>query len=100
MDRQTEEKNDIRGSVTSVAVHSLLVLLIWLMPNVEIPPPPADSIIQVELPKDLLGGGPALGLKDQGQGTKASAGRPDPDAGNAAPAPTPTPEKPVVGVKV
>jgi outer membrane biosynthesis protein TonB len=94
MDRQTEEKNDVRGSVTSVAVHSLLILLIWLMPNVELPPPPADSIIQVELPKDLLGGGPALGLKDQGQGTKASAGKPDPNAGNAAPAPTPAPEKP------
>jgi outer membrane biosynthesis protein TonB len=95
MDRQTEEKNDIRGSVTSVAVHSLLMLLIWLMPNVEIPPPPSDSIIQVELPsKDLLGGGPALGLKNQGQGTKASAGKPDPDAGNAPPEPTPAPEKP------
>jgi outer membrane biosynthesis protein TonB len=94
MDRQTEEKNDMRGSVTSLAVHSLLILLIWLLPNVEIPPPPSDSIIQVELPKDLLGGGPALGLKDQGQGTKASAGKPDPNAGNAAPEPTPAPEKP------
>ncbi|MEO0040890.1 MAG: hypothetical protein RL329_338 [Bacteroidota bacterium] len=96
MDRQTEEKNDIRGSVTSVAVHSLLMLLVYLLPNVEIPPPPSDSIIQVELPKekDLLGGGPALGLKEQGQGKKASAGKPDPKAGNAAPEPTPAPPKP------
>jgi outer membrane biosynthesis protein TonB len=92
--KKIEQDNNQRGTLVSLTVHSLLIFGILLMP---IAKPKVNEItkIQVELPKDMLGGGAALGLPDQGQGDTPSPGKPDPDAGGKpTPAPKPTPIAP------
>jgi outer membrane biosynthesis protein TonB len=104
--KKVEQDNNQRGTLVSLTVHSLLIFGILLMP---IAKPKVNEItkIQVELPKDMLGGGAALGLPDQGQGDTPSPGKPDPDAGGSRPepakptpiAPTPEPIKPAPAPK-
>lgn len=97
---QDESKHEMRGWISSAAVHAGL-LAMMLMVNIAPKPPeiPKSEII-VELPKvverDLLGGGPALGLPDEGKGNNPSPGRPDPTVGSPTPKPTadPTPPTP------
>jgi TonB family protein len=96
---QEEEKdNDKKATLMSLSLHVLIGILFFLpmgqrLKSVE------NTQIQVELPaKDLLGGGPALGLPNQGSGDNPAPGKPDPNAGNSkptpAPAPTPAPPTP------
>ena len=101
--KRKEEENNQKGTLLSLTVHVLLGALFFLAPTHKIAAPKESQII-VELPKDL-GGGVALGLKNEGSGSKAAPGKPDPNAGNstakpepAAPIPTPkaTPPKPVI----
>ncbi len=94
IEKQIEEQNDKKGMMYSVVIHTALILLGFLLPSaVPIKIPPKSNIV-VELPPDLLGGA-ALGLKNEGEGTKAAPGRPDPNAGNAAPKPLPVAPAPV-----
>jgi outer membrane biosynthesis protein TonB len=84
----------------SMTVHVVLLLAMYFMPSPPPPIPKEPAKIVVELPQDLLGGGPALGLPDQGSGSNPTPGKPDPDAGNSGaskpePTPTPTPPPPV-----
>ena len=98
--KKTEEENDQKATLLSLTLHTLLLLAAFFMPSVQAPPKPPDSKIQVELPQELLGGGPSLGLPDQGKGDNPSPGKPDPDAGNSQPnkpeppMPAPEPVKP------
>jgi outer membrane biosynthesis protein TonB len=88
---KTEKENDQKGMLLSMTVHVVLLLAMYFMPS---PPPPIEKVpaqIVVELPKDLLGGGPALGLPNQGSGDNPAPGKPDPNAGNSEPAPAPKP---------
>jgi outer membrane biosynthesis protein TonB len=104
--KKTEQDNNQKGTLVSLTVHSLLIFGILFMP---VSKPKINEItkIQVELPKDMLGGGAALGLPDQGQGDMPSPGKPDPDAGGSRPepakptpiAPTPEPIKPAPAPK-
>jgi outer membrane biosynthesis protein TonB len=89
--KKAEQDNNQKGTLVSLTVHSLLVFGILFMP---VSKPVINEItkIQVELPKDMLGGGAALGLPDQGQGDTPSPGKPDPDAGGSKPTPAPRPE--------
>ncbi len=107
--KQAEEKNDKKGMMYSVAIHTGLLFFLFLLPSsVPIKVIPKSNIV-VELPTDLMGGA-ALGLKNEGEGTKAAAGKPDPTAGNAAAKPLPiapppvpiktTPVKPVINKPV
>ena len=88
--KKVEQDNNQRGTLVSLTVHSLLIFGILLMP---VPKPKLNEKTQiiVELPKDMLGGGAALGLPDQGQGDTPSPGKPDPNAGGSRPEPTPRP---------
>ncbi len=85
-----EEDNNKKATLMSLTIHVLIGVLFFL-PMGHAVKQIQNSEIQVELPKDLLGGGPALGLPNQGSGSKAAPGKPDPDAGNSA-KPTPVPE--------
>jgi colicin import membrane protein len=92
--KKTEQENNQKGTLVSLTLHSLLIFGVLFMP---VPSPKMNekTQIQVELPKDMLGGGAALGLPDQGQGDTPSPGRPDPDAGGSRPEPAkPTPIEP------
>jgi outer membrane biosynthesis protein TonB len=91
---KTEKENDQKGMLLSMTVHVVLLLAMYFMPSLPPPPPVVPAQIVVELPKDLLGGGPALGLPDQGSGSNPAPGKPDPKAGNSEPAPKPTPTPP------
>ena len=103
--KKLEEENDKKATLLSLTLHTLLLLAAFFMPSVQAPPKPPDSKIQVELPSDLLGGGPSLGLPDQGRGNNPSPGEPDPNAGNSTPSkpeptpPAPTPVKPAPAPK-
>ncbi len=90
-----EEQNDQKATLMSLTIHVLLGILFFLpmghtIRSIE------DTQIQVQLPEELLGGGPALGLPNQGSGSNPAPGLPDPDAGNneTKPSPTPTPPPP------
>lgn len=104
--KKLEEENDKKATLLSLTLHVLLLLVAFFMPSVDSPPKPPDSKIQVELPPELLGGGgPSLGLPDQGRGNNPSPGEPDPNAGNSTPSkpeptpPAPTPVKPAPAPK-
>jgi outer membrane biosynthesis protein TonB len=95
--KKTEQENNQKGTLVSLTVHSLLIFGILFMP-VSKPKLNEKTQIQVELPKDMLGGGAALGLPDQGQGDTPSPGKPNPNAGGAPkpePEPDPTPITPI-----
>jgi outer membrane biosynthesis protein TonB len=96
---KSEEDNDQRAMLLSISLHVLLLALVYFMPTGGIVRPPEKSAIVVELPPEMLGGAPALGLPDQGSGNNPSPGKPDPDAGNseapAKPEPIKTPPPPV-----
>ena len=102
--QKSEEENNRKGTLLSLTLHSLMIFGILFMP-VSKPKINEKTMIQVELPKDLLGGGAALGLPDQGQGDTPSPGKPDPNAGGSKPAPVeptpiaPTPIKPAPAPK-
>ena len=88
-----EDRNDQKATLMSLTLHVLLGILFFLpmgkkMRAIE------DTQIQVELPQELLGGGPALGLPNQGSGSNPAPGLPDPDAGNSETKPTPIPIPP------
>lgn len=90
-----EDENNKKATLMSLTVHVLIGILFFLpmgkhIRNVE------NTQIQVELPKDMLGSTPALGLPDEGSGNNPAPGKPDPNAGNSksTPAPTPTPAPP------
>lgn len=88
-----EERNDQKATLMSLTIHVLLGILFFLpmgkkMRAIE------NTQIQVELPQELLGGGPALGLPNQGRGSNPAPGRPDPDAGNNETKPSPVPVPP------
>ncbi len=98
--KKTEEYNNQKGTLFSLTVHVALLGLFFFMPISAGKYLQKESIIQVELPQDLLGGGPALGLPNQGQGDNPAPGKPDPNAGNSTPTPSksepdPEPIKPV-----
>lgn len=103
--KKLEQENDQKATLLSLTLHTLLILAAIFMPTVKAPPKPPDSKIQVELPQELLGGGPSLGLPDQGRGNNPSPGEPDPNAGNGAdskpepPVPAPEPIKPAPAPK-
>jgi outer membrane biosynthesis protein TonB len=91
--KKIEEENNQKGTLFSLTLHLLLLGAMIFMPTCQVAKyVQKEATIQVELPKDLLGGGPALGLPNQGQGDNPAPGKPDPDAGNSNP--TPTPPKP------
>ena len=97
-EKKVEEDNDKKGVLVSLTFHTLLGILLFLpmghaIKSIE------NTQIQVELPKDLLGGGPALGLPNQGSGSNPAPGKPDPNAGNTASKPTPAPPTPAPPVK-
>jgi outer membrane biosynthesis protein TonB len=97
---KSEKENDQKGMLMSMTVHVILLLAMYFMPSLPPPVPKVPAQIVVELPQDLLGGGPALGLPNQGSGSNPTPGKPDPDAGNSGaskpePTPTPTPPPPV-----
>lgn len=85
-----EDENNRKATLMSLTVHVLIGILFFL-PMGRPPKPLENTQIQVELPQDLLGGGPALGLPNQGSGNNPAPGKPDPDAGNSATKPTPEP---------
>jgi TonB family protein len=88
-----EEENDKKGTMLSIALHVLMLLALLFVP-VSKPILNENTQIQVTLPPDMLGGGPALGLPNQGQGDTPSPGKPDPDAGPGKSEPKPTPVPP------
>ena len=88
---KSDKENDKKGMLLSMTVHTVLLLGMYFMPDLPPPPPKIPAQIVVELPQNLLGGGPALGLPNQGSGNKPAPGKPDPNAGNSAPAPKPDP---------
>ncbi len=92
--RKAEEEDDRKGMLLSLSTHVLLLALFYFMPSSGALKIPEKAPIVVELPQDMLGGGPALGLPDQGQGDKPSPGKPDPNAGGAKPDPAPAPREP------
>ena len=92
--KKAEEENDKKGMLLSMIAHIAILLAMYLMPDLPPPIPKEPAKIVVELPQDLLGGGPALGLPDQGSGSNPAPGKPDPNAGNSEPAPKPTPTPP------
>ena len=103
--KKTEEDNNQKGTLFSLTVHVAMLGLIFFMPVSAGKYLQKESIIQVELPPDMLGGGPALGLPDQGKGDNPAPGKPDPNAGNSNPTPSksepdPEPPKPVKPVIV
>ena len=77
----------------SLSFHTLLALALMFMPIMRKPPLPPVAQIQVELPKDLTGGGPALGLPDEGKGNTPSPGKPDPTVGSPTPKQESKPEE-------
>ena len=92
-----EDENNKKATLMSLTVHVLIGILFFLpmgkaIRNVE------NTQIQVELPKDMLGSTPALGLPDEGSGNNPAPGKPDPNAGDSktkpTPAPTPAPPTP------
>jgi outer membrane biosynthesis protein TonB len=89
--QKEEKENDKKGMLLSMTAHVILLLGMYFMPDLPPPKPTEPAKIVVELPQDLLGGGPALGLPDQGSGSNPAPGKPDPNAGNSAPAPKPEP---------
>ena len=96
-----EDKNDQKATLMSLTIHVLLGILFFLpmghtIRSIE------NTQIQVELPQELLGGGPALGLPNQGSGSNPAPGLPDPDAGNneSKPSPVPVPPPPPKAVYV
>ena len=91
---KSEKENDQKGMLLSMTVHVVLLLAMYFMPSLPPQPPQIPAQIVVELPKDLLGGGPALGLPNEGSGSNPAPGKPDPNAGNSEPAPKPTPTPP------
>jgi outer membrane biosynthesis protein TonB len=87
-----EEDNNKKATLMSLTVH-ILIGALFFMPIGHVVKNIENAQIQVELPpKDLLGGGPALGLPNQGSGSNPAPGKPDPNAGNSASKPTPVPE--------
>ncbi len=101
---KVEQENNQKATLLSLTLHTLLLLGVIFMPTVSTPPKPPDSKIVVELPTDLMGGGPSLGLPDEGSGDNPAPGKPDPNAGNSAPKPepvrsTPEPVKPAPAPK-
>lgn len=96
---QDENKHEMRGWISSAAVHVCLVAMMFLINIAPQPPEIPKSEIIVELPKviekrDLLGGGPALGLPDEGKGNNPSPGKPDPSVGSPNPRPSAEPVVP------
>ncbi len=91
--KKIEEENNRKGMLFSLSLHTLLFLALFLVPIMPKPIPPPVAQIQVELPKDLTGGGPALGLPDEGKGDRPSPGKPDPTVGSPTPKEEPKPEK-------
>jgi outer membrane biosynthesis protein TonB len=93
---QLEQASRNKGLIASVVMHALLILAILFAPMAPTVAPPLDTKIEVKLPPDLGIGGKkvALGLPNQGQGSKASPGKPDPNAGTGAPAEVEKIEKP------
>ncbi len=93
---QLEQANRNKGLISSAIMHILLVLAILFAPMAPTVTPPVDTKIEVKLPPDLGIGGKkvALGLPNQGQGSKASPGKPDPNAGTGTPATVEKIEKP------
>jgi outer membrane biosynthesis protein TonB len=89
--QKQEEDNDKKGTLMSLTAHVLIGILFFL-PMGHAVRQTENAQIQVELPQDLLGGGPALGLPNQGSGSNPAPGKPDPNAGNSAAKPTPTPD--------
>jgi outer membrane biosynthesis protein TonB len=88
-----EEDNNQKGTLTSLSLHVLVLLAMYLMPAGGQVYKENKAKIEVELPQDLLGGGPALGLPNQGSGDNPAPGKPDPDAGNSGKSkPEPAPE--------
>ena len=72
--KREQEDNDKKAVLMSLTVHVLLVALFFIpmghaLKSIE------NTQIQVELPKDLLGGGPALGLKNEGSGSNPAPGK-------------------------
>ena len=88
--KKQEEENDKRGTLLSLTAHVVIAAL-FFMPISHKMMATKDSMIQVELPKDMLGSAPSLGLPNEGSGSKAAPGKPDPNAGNSTPKPTPAP---------
>jgi outer membrane biosynthesis protein TonB len=89
--QKIEEENNQKGTLLSLVLHLALLGAMIFMPTCQVVKyVQKESTIQVELPQDLLGGGPALGLPDQGKGDNPAPGKPDPNAGQS----TPTPSKP------
>jgi TonB family protein len=92
--QKEERKNDTRGTLYSIGLHSLIFALMFVPIAGSIKDEPESTIV-VELPKiQDLGGGPALGLPDEGQGNSPSPGKPDPEVGSPKPTPTPDPITP------
>jgi outer membrane biosynthesis protein TonB len=92
---KTEEENDKKGVLTSLTAHIALLALLYFMPNVQKPAEPIVAQIQVELPKDDIGGGPKLGQPDAGMNSTPTPGKPDPSPPSAPePKPLDEPVKP------
>jgi outer membrane biosynthesis protein TonB len=92
--KKTEEDNNQKGLLASLVMHTVLAGLMFFMPMTSGHYEHKEANIQVELPKDLLGGA-ALGLPDQGKGDNPSPGKPDPNAGNSEPSPVPVKPEPI-----
>ncbi len=95
-----EAENERKGTLVSLSLHTLLIVGLFFMPFGHKLIAPIAPPIQVELPKDLIGGGAMLGLPNQGRGSNPSPGKPDPNAGNLAPQPKADPPPPPVNVPV
>ena len=102
--QKQEDDNNRKGTLFSLTMHVLVIAGVYFMPPVQGKYEHIESKIQVELPQELLGGGPALGLPNQGKGDNPAPGKPDPNAGNTNPTPqksepappVATPVKPVI----
>ena len=84
--QRQESENEKRATLISLSVHTIIIALLFIPIGHKVIPSIAPPI-QVELPKDLIGGGAMLGLPNQGRGNNPSPGKPDPNAGNLAPQP-------------
>ena len=57
---QQEKKNRVRGIITSVVVHILLVLLLWFfgLPYLDPPPPDEGNLVNFGLTETGMGDNP------------------------------------------
>lgn len=90
---KNESENQQKGTLLSVTVHTLLVLLVYFMPTPTPVKQPEPPVITVDVP-DGLGGAVALGLPDQGQGNNPPPGPPTPNTSPNFKPPVPTMAKP------